>query len=99
MGAWVVYGLGTESRDLPGFVTIDPIADLGGAMNYGSAFLPATFQGTRLGGTQRGLPNLASAASDRLPTRSWWRPPPSVSRPTPATCGTPERLRRHERRR
>jgi len=63
MGAWIVYGLGTESRDLPGFVTIDPIADLGGAMNYGSAFLPATYQGTRLGGGQRGLPNLASAAS------------------------------------
>ena len=69
MGAWVVYGLGTESRDLPGFVTIDPIADLGGAMNYGSAFLPATFQGTRLGGTQRGLPNLASAASDSAQRR------------------------------
>lgn len=69
MGAWVVYGLGTESRDLPGFVTIDPIADLGGAMNYGSAFLPATFQGTRLGGTQRGLPNLASAMSDSAQRR------------------------------
>jgi hypothetical protein len=58
MGAWIVYGLGTESRDLPGFVTIDPIADLGGAMNYGSSFLPATYQGTRLSGGQRGLPNL-----------------------------------------
>ena len=58
MGAWIVYGLGTESRDLPGFVTIDPIADLGGAGNYGSAFLPATYQGTRIGGGQRGIPNL-----------------------------------------
>ena len=58
MGAWIVYGLGTESQDLPGFVTIDPIADLGGAMNYGSSFLPATYQGTRLSGGQRGLPNL-----------------------------------------
>ncbi len=61
MGAWIVYGLGTESRDLPGFVTIDPISDLGGAGNYGPAFLPATFQGTRLGGAQRGLPNLENA--------------------------------------
>src|SRR5436190_9844279 len=64
MGAWIVYGLGTESRDLPGFVTIDPIADLGGAMNYGSAFLPATYQGTRLGASARGLSNLAPAESD-----------------------------------
>jgi hypothetical protein len=57
MGAWIVYGLGTLADDLPGFVTINPIADLGGAMNYGSAFLPATYQGTRLSG-QGGVPDL-----------------------------------------
>ncbi len=49
MGAWVSYGLGSEARDLPGFITINPIGDQGGAMNYGSAFLPATYQGTRVG--------------------------------------------------
>ena len=64
MGAWVVYGLGTESSDLPGFITIDPIADLGGAGNYGSAFLPATFQGTRIGSTGGGIPNLQPHAGD-----------------------------------
>jgi hypothetical protein len=58
MGAWTVYGLGTEAQDLPGFITIDPPHDQGGAMNYGSAFLPATYQGTRISGGQRGLPNL-----------------------------------------
>jgi len=58
MGAWSVYGLGTEAQDLPGYITIDPPHDQGGAMNYGSAFLPATFQGTRISGGQRGLPNL-----------------------------------------
>ena len=47
VGAWVTYGLGSEAEDLPGFVTIDPISDKGGAANYGSSFLPATFQGTR----------------------------------------------------
>jgi hypothetical protein len=46
MGAWVLYGLGTESQDLPGFITIKPPARLGGAQNYGSAFLPAVYQGT-----------------------------------------------------
>ncbi|WP_372899317.1 DUF1501 domain-containing protein [Stieleria sp.] len=48
MGAWVLYGLGTESQDLPGFITIKPPARLGGAQNYGSAFLPAVYQGTAI---------------------------------------------------
>jgi Protein of unknown function (DUF1501) len=49
MGAWMLYGLGTENENLPGFVTISPPLALGGAQNYGSAFLPAVFQGTRIG--------------------------------------------------
>lgn len=61
MGAWIVYGLGTEAEDLPGFVTINPAADNGGAMNYGSAFLPATFQGTRLTTTGGGVADLANS--------------------------------------
>lgn len=47
MGAWVVYGLGTENQDLPGFVTLNP-PPLGGALLYGAAFLPAPYQGARL---------------------------------------------------
>jgi hypothetical protein len=50
MGAWTLYGLGTENQELPGFITINPVANVGGAQNYGSAFLPASFQGTKLGG-------------------------------------------------
>ena len=42
MGAWLLYGLGTENQDLPGYVTINPPPNFGGAVNYGSAFLPAT---------------------------------------------------------
>lgn len=49
MGSWVTYGLGTENENLPGFVTICPSMGNGGARNYGSAFLPAVFQGTPLG--------------------------------------------------
>ncbi|MFQ5734486.1 MAG: DUF1501 domain-containing protein, partial [Planctomycetaceae bacterium] len=49
MGAWLTYGLGSESKSLPGFITINPSSRLGGAQNYGSAFLPATFEGTRIG--------------------------------------------------
>ncbi len=46
MGAWTFYGLGTENENLPGFVTISPPFQNGGPSNYGSAFLPAVYQGT-----------------------------------------------------
>ncbi len=49
LGAWVVYGLGTENQDLPGFFTIKPTRTFGGPSNYGSAFLPSSYQATRLG--------------------------------------------------
>ena len=49
MGAWVTYGLGTENRNLPAFVTICPTLAHGGVNNWGSAFLPAACQGTPLG--------------------------------------------------
>lgn len=52
VGAWTLYGLGTENENLPGFVTLSPPSDNGGARNYGSAFLPAICQGTKIGGNR-----------------------------------------------
>ena len=49
VGAWTLYGLGTENQNLPGFITISPRLGNGGAQSYGSAFLPAINQGTRIG--------------------------------------------------
>ena len=49
MGSWVLYGLGSENADLPGFITICPTLAHGGVKNWSSAFLPAHFQGTPLG--------------------------------------------------
>lgn len=49
LGAWSLYGLGTTNENLPGFITINPPAQGGGAKNYGSAFLPAIYQGTKIG--------------------------------------------------
>ena len=63
MGAWLLYGLGTENQDLPGYITINPPEAVGGATNYGSAFLPAHFQGTRISDTGF-LPNL-KGSTDR----------------------------------
>jgi hypothetical protein len=48
LGAWLLYGLGTENHDLPGYVTINPSPNFGGTVNYGSAFLPAHYQGSRI---------------------------------------------------
>ena len=44
MGSWVVYGLGTENQNLPGFIVLT--AGAGGGNNFGGAFLPAVYQGT-----------------------------------------------------
>lgn len=48
-GSWVLYGLGSENENLPGFVSIAPSIGNGGPRNYGSAFLPPQYQGTRVG--------------------------------------------------
>lgn len=51
MGAWTLYGLGSENQNLPGFVTICPAlgGDGGTPQLFGSAFLPAIYQGTPIG--------------------------------------------------
>lgn len=49
MGSWLVYGLGTENQNLPGFIALrSGNLPLGGAMNYQAAFLPGVFQGTSI---------------------------------------------------
>jgi len=47
MGAWVTYGIGSESKDLPGFVVLQsgPRGPRAGALNWGSGFLPTAYQG------------------------------------------------------
>ncbi|TAH37242.1 MAG: DUF1501 domain-containing protein [Planctomycetota bacterium] len=49
MGSWILYGLGTENRNLPGFITICPTLGHGGVNNWSAAFLPGVYQGTPLG--------------------------------------------------
>ncbi len=49
MGAWVCYGLGSESQDLPGFVVFSTgkKGPSGGNSNWGSGFLPTLYQGVQ----------------------------------------------------
>ncbi len=47
MGAWISYGLGSENRNLPGFIVLNGgLIPVGGLDNFSSGFLPAAFQGS-----------------------------------------------------
>jgi hypothetical protein len=50
MGSWVVYGLGTENQNMPGFISLRPGGGLppGGTQNWQAAFLPGVYQGTSI---------------------------------------------------
>jgi hypothetical protein len=62
MGAWVTYGIGSESKDLPGFVVLmsGPRGPRGGAVNWGSGFLPTSFQGVPFRSSGDPIVNLTS---------------------------------------
>ncbi|HLJ91639.1 MAG TPA: DUF1501 domain-containing protein [Gemmataceae bacterium] len=48
MGSWVLYGLGSVNQNLPGFVVMSDAGEpTGGARNWSTGFMPATYQGTR----------------------------------------------------
>jgi hypothetical protein len=67
VGAWVSYGLGCESDNLPAFITISPPRGHGGVQNYGSAFLPAAHQGTAIGSAE--IPISKAAIANLVNTR------------------------------
>ena len=62
MGSWVTYGIGSEGRDLPGFVVLQsgPRGPRGGAVNWASGFLPTTYQGVPLRSNGDPILNLSS---------------------------------------
>jgi hypothetical protein len=60
MGAWVSYGLGTQNQNLPAFVVMQDnnATIVNGPRNWGSGFMPAIYQGTRLSFGPEPIPNL-----------------------------------------
>ena len=47
-GSWLLYGLGTENQNLPGYVVLSPGLPVNGAANWGSRFLPGVYQGCHI---------------------------------------------------
>jgi hypothetical protein len=60
LGSWLLYGLGSETQDLPGFVVISPAQPAQGAPLWSSSFLPASYQGTLVLDLSRPVANLAA---------------------------------------
>jgi hypothetical protein len=62
MGAWVTYGIGSESQNLPGFVVLQsgPRGPRGGSVNWASGFLPTSYQGVPLRGQGDPILDIAS---------------------------------------
>ena len=76
MGAWVTYGLGTESKDLPGFVVLlsgENQPD-GGKSCWGSGFLPSVYQGVefRSQGRSRPVPHQPSGRDSARTAAPRW---------------------------
>lgn len=60
IGAWVNYGLGSENKDLPGFIVLPEVSyPQGGAANWSNGYLPAQHQGTPLRPTGSPILDLA----------------------------------------
>jgi hypothetical protein len=60
MGSWLLYGLGSENQNLPGFVVISPSQPAQGAPLWTSSFLPAAYQGTLVSNLDAPVANLAN---------------------------------------
>ena len=54
-GSWVLYGLGTENENAPGYIALNMPSSFGGTRNYGSAFLPSSYTGTAIGRAQQSV--------------------------------------------
>jgi hypothetical protein len=66
MGSWLLYGLGSENQNLPGFVVISPAQPAQGAPLWSNSFLPASYQGTLVADLKSPIPNLGN---EKLTTR------------------------------
>jgi Protein of unknown function (DUF1501) len=96
-GAWVTYGLGSESSDLPGFVVLQsgPRGPRAGATLWSSGFLPTAFQGVPFRGKGDPILNLRSPAGlTRERERDFYDTVGALNRSRLDKTGDPEILTR-----
>lgn len=60
LGSWLLYGLGTENKNLPGYVVLSPAQPAQGAPLWSSSFLPAAYQGTLVSDLKNPIANLTN---------------------------------------
>jgi hypothetical protein len=63
LGSWILYGLGTENQNLPGFVVLLQAGVRSGPAVYGQGFLPAAYQGTTFRAGKNPILNLSRPAN------------------------------------
>ncbi|MCI0358156.1 MAG: DUF1501 domain-containing protein [Planctomycetaceae bacterium] len=97
MGAWATYGLGSESRDLPGFVVLQsgPRGPRAGASLWASGFLPTSFQGVPLRSKGDPILHLRSPAGiTRQAERDFYNTVGELNRARLDVVGDPEIMTR-----
>ena len=63
LGSWLLYGLGSINKNIPGFISLSPAS--GATPHFASAFLPTEFQGTAIGKARRG--RASASESGQMP--------------------------------
>jgi hypothetical protein len=70
LGSWLVYGLGTENQNIPGFVVVSPAEVFQGAQLWASSFLPSAYQGTLVRDLRNPIANLKDPNDDPILQRA-----------------------------
>jgi hypothetical protein len=70
LGSWLLYGLGSENQNLPGFVVLSPAQPAQGAPLWTSSFLPASYQGTLVNNLKDPIANIGNARFTSAQQRS-----------------------------
>ncbi|HTN75943.1 MAG TPA: DUF1501 domain-containing protein, partial [Pirellulaceae bacterium] len=97
LGAWATYGLGSESRDLPGFVVLQsgPRGPRAGASLWSSGFLPTSYQGVPFRGQGDPILHLRSPAGiSREAERDFYETVGALNKAQLKTAGDPEIMTR-----
>ncbi len=70
LGAWLMYGLGTENQNLPGFIAMCPGMPVADVSNWRAAFLPGIYQGTHINTTHTEIGKLIEHVQNNFVSRS-----------------------------